>query len=66
MRGRWYRARSPESPTAPDNYTFPVTQTSAAVQLDQVLTTLQYGVRRDLQIFLKEFGNALTTQPTFT
>ena len=51
---------SPESPTAPDNYTFPVTQTSAAVQLDQVLTTLQYGVRRDLQIFLKEFGNALT------
>ena len=51
---------SPESPTAPDNYTFPVTQTSASVQLDQVLTTLQYGVRRDLQIFLKEFGNALT------
>jgi phospholipid/cholesterol/gamma-HCH transport system substrate-binding protein len=51
---------TPESPTAPDNYTFPVTQTSESVQLDQVLTTLQYGVRRDLQIFLKEFGNALT------
>jgi ABC-type transporter Mla subunit MlaD len=51
---------SPESPEAPDDYTFPVTQTSASVQLDQVLTTLQYGVRRDLQIFLKEFGDALT------
>jgi ABC-type transporter Mla subunit MlaD len=51
---------SPESPEAPADYTFPMTQTSAAVQLDQVLTTLQYGVRRDLQIFLKEFGNALT------
>jgi phospholipid/cholesterol/gamma-HCH transport system substrate-binding protein len=50
---------SPESPEAPADHTFPVTQTSAAVQLDQVLTTLQSGVRRNLQIFLKEFGNAL-------
>ncbi len=50
---------SPESPTAPSDHTFPVTQTSASVQLDQVLTTLQSGVRRNLQIFLKEFGNAL-------
>ncbi len=37
-----------------------MTQTSASVQLDQVLTTLQGGVRKNLQIFLKEFGNALT------
>src|SRR5215211_5314977 len=51
---------SPNSPEAPADHTFPVTQTSAAVQLDQVLTTLQSGVRQDLQIFLKEFGNALT------
>jgi phospholipid/cholesterol/gamma-HCH transport system substrate-binding protein len=50
---------SPESPEAPSDHTFPVTQTSASVQLDQVLTTLQSGVRRNLQIFLKEFGNAL-------
>jgi len=50
---------SPESPEAASDHTFPVTQTSAAVQLDQVLTTLQSGVRRNLQIFLKEFGNAL-------
>lgn len=50
---------SPESPTVPSDHTFPVTQTSASVQLDQVLTTLQGGVRRNLQIFLKEFGNSL-------
>ena len=50
---------SPESPEAPADHIFPVTQTSASVQLDQVLTTLQSGVRRNLQIFLKEFGNAL-------
>jgi phospholipid/cholesterol/gamma-HCH transport system substrate-binding protein len=51
---------SPQSPEAPADHVFPVTQTGASVQLDQVLTTLQYGVRKDLQIFLKEFGNALT------
>jgi phospholipid/cholesterol/gamma-HCH transport system substrate-binding protein len=50
---------SPEAPEAASDHTFPVTQTSASVQLDQVLTTLQSGVRRNLQIFLKEFGNAL-------
>jgi phospholipid/cholesterol/gamma-HCH transport system substrate-binding protein len=50
---------SPESPEAASDHTFPVAQTSASVQLDQVLTTLQSGVRRNLQIFLKEFGNAL-------
>ncbi len=50
---------SPEAPEASSDHTFPVTQTSASVQLDQVLTTLQSGVRRNLQIFLKEFGNAL-------
>jgi phospholipid/cholesterol/gamma-HCH transport system substrate-binding protein len=37
----------------------PETQTSASVQFDQVLTTLQAPVREDLQIFLKEFGGAL-------
>jgi phospholipid/cholesterol/gamma-HCH transport system substrate-binding protein len=51
---------SPQSSEAAADHVFPVTQTGAAVQLDQVLTTLQYGVRKDLQIFLKEFGNALT------
>jgi phospholipid/cholesterol/gamma-HCH transport system substrate-binding protein len=50
---------SPQAPEAPDGYAFPLRQTSVAVQLDQVLTTLQSGVRRNLQIFLEEFGDAL-------
>ncbi len=50
---------TPEAPEAPDGHVFPVNQTSASVQLDQVLTTLQSNVRHNLQIFLKEFGDAL-------
>ena len=50
---------SPEAQEASDGHVFPATQTSAAVQLDQVLSSLQGNVRRNLQIFLKEFGNAL-------
>ncbi len=53
------RPGSPESPEVSDGYTFPETQTSTSVQLDQVLTTLQAPVRRDLQVFLHEFGDAL-------
>jgi virulence factor Mce-like protein len=37
----------------------PIEQTSVSVQFDQVLTTLQAPVREDLQLFLKEFGDAL-------
>ncbi len=50
---------SPSAPEAPDGYVFPVTQTSTSVQLDQILTTLQYPVRKDLQVFLHNFGDAL-------
>src|SRR5215211_4943337 len=50
---------SPGSPEASDGHVFPVTQTAASVQLDQVLSSLTGGVRRNLQIFLKEFGDAL-------
>jgi phospholipid/cholesterol/gamma-HCH transport system substrate-binding protein len=50
---------SPGAPEAPAGYEFPLRQTSVAVQLDQVLATLQWGVRRNLQIFLREFGDAL-------
>jgi phospholipid/cholesterol/gamma-HCH transport system substrate-binding protein len=50
---------SPNAPETPENYTFPVNQTSYSVQLDQVLTTLQGDVRTDLQIFLNQLGNAL-------
>jgi phospholipid/cholesterol/gamma-HCH transport system substrate-binding protein len=51
---------SPTAPEAPDGYTFPLTQTASAVQLDQVLSTLQGNVRQNLQTFLQEFGDALT------
>jgi phospholipid/cholesterol/gamma-HCH transport system substrate-binding protein len=50
---------SPEAAEAPSGHVFPVTQTSVAVQLDQVLTTLQGDVRKNLQVFLQEFGDAL-------
>jgi len=50
---------SPNAPEVEDGYVFPASQTQVAVQLDQVLTTLQADVRRDLQVLLDEFGNAL-------
>ncbi len=51
---------SPNAPETDDGHTFPVNQTSYSVQLDQVLTTLQGDVRSQLQVFLNQFGNALT------
>jgi len=50
---------SPNAPEADDGHVFPAGQTAVAVQLDQVLTTLQADVRTDLQILLDQFGNAL-------
>lgn len=53
---------SPNAEEIPEGYQFPVNQTSYSVQLDQVLTTLQSDVRRNLQIFLDQFGNALVKE----
>jgi len=50
---------SPNAVEAEDGFTFPITQTAASVELDQVLTTLQSDVRRNLEVLLDEFGNAL-------
>ena len=50
-------ARTPRR--SDEDHTFPVTQTSSSVQIDQVLTTLQSDVRANLQTFLDQFGNAL-------
>jgi phospholipid/cholesterol/gamma-HCH transport system substrate-binding protein len=50
---------TPEAPEAPDGYVVPVTNTSGPVQLDQVLTTAQSDVRRDLQTTLHELSVAL-------
>jgi hypothetical protein len=51
----------PGSPSAPELRSgdqIPVQQTSNSVQLDQILTTLQANVRGNLQLALREVGNA--------
>jgi phospholipid/cholesterol/gamma-HCH transport system substrate-binding protein len=62
LEGNYFVDLQPGSPAADEvseGHVFPVNQTSYSVQLDQVLTTLQSDVRRNLQIFLDQFGNAL-------
>jgi phospholipid/cholesterol/gamma-HCH transport system substrate-binding protein len=62
LEGNLFVDLHPGSPSAPDlnsGSVIPETQTSYSVQFDQVLTSLQAPVRNDLQIFLKEFGDAL-------
>jgi phospholipid/cholesterol/gamma-HCH transport system substrate-binding protein len=54
---------TPGSPKLHDGDTIPVTQTSYAVQLDQVLTSLQTDTRKDLQKLLEGFGTGLTRKP---
>jgi phospholipid/cholesterol/gamma-HCH transport system substrate-binding protein len=63
LEGNYFIDLQPGSPSAPEveeNHTFPVNRTSYSVQLDQVLTTLQYDVRKNLQTLLQEFGSALS------
>lgn len=63
LEGNYFVDLQPGSPSAPevdDGHAFPVNRTAYAVQLDQVLTTLQADVRADLQTLLKEFGAALS------
>ena len=55
---------SPSAPELPDGGTIPVTQTSTAVQLDEVLTTLQKPDRKNLSEFLEGFGTGLNHKPT--
>jgi phospholipid/cholesterol/gamma-HCH transport system substrate-binding protein len=52
------RPGTPSAPEADDGYTFPATQTSIAVSIDQVFTTLQSDVRANLQTLLDELGTA--------
>jgi phospholipid/cholesterol/gamma-HCH transport system substrate-binding protein len=58
------KSGSPSAPELEDGDTIPVTQTSTAVQLDQVLTTLQAPDRKNLQKLLQGYGTALNHQPT--
>jgi phospholipid/cholesterol/gamma-HCH transport system substrate-binding protein len=50
---------SPSSPVIDDGDTIPVNQTSAPVQLDQILTSLQAPTRRQLQRLLDELSTGL-------
>ena len=55
---------SPSAPEVPDGGTIPITQTATAVQLDQILTTLQAPDRENLSKLLVGYGQALNSQPT--
>jgi phospholipid/cholesterol/gamma-HCH transport system substrate-binding protein len=55
---------SPSAPELPDDGTIPVTQTSTAVQLDQVLAALNGDIRLNLRRLLEGYGTALTHKPT--
>jgi ABC-type transporter Mla subunit MlaD len=50
---------TPEAPTAPSGYTFPIQQGTEPVQFDQVLTSLQSATRQNLQTLLQQFGTAV-------
>jgi phospholipid/cholesterol/gamma-HCH transport system substrate-binding protein len=54
---------SPSSPELGDGDTIPASQTSAPVQLDQVLGTLQADTRKNLQKLLAGYGGALNNKP---
>ena len=57
------RPGTPSSPELPEGGTIPSTQTSAPVQIDQVLATLKSDTREDLQKVLGGFGNAIGGAP---
>ena len=67
LEGNYFLDLRPGSPSAPDlsdGGSIPVTQTGTAVQLDQVLTSLQRSDRRNLGDLLDGFGSALDDPPT--
>src|SRR4051794_32809106 len=54
---------TPGAGTVKDGGTVPITQTSGPVQLDQVLTALQSDTRRQLQVLVQGYGDALNGKP---
>jgi phospholipid/cholesterol/gamma-HCH transport system substrate-binding protein len=67
LEGNFFIELDPGSPSAPDlesGATIPVSHTSTAVQLDEVLTALQSPVRADLSRLLESYGAALNRKPT--
>jgi ABC-type transporter Mla subunit MlaD len=67
LEGNFFLDLHPGSPSAPElesGSTIPITQTSTAVQIDEILTSLQADTRGNLQKALKEYGTALNAAPT--
>ena len=67
LEGNLFLDLQPGSPSAPDlssGSTIPVTQTATAVQLGEVLTSLQKDSRDSLRRALAGYGRALNQQPT--
>jgi phospholipid/cholesterol/gamma-HCH transport system substrate-binding protein len=67
LEGNFFIELSPGSPSAPEmasGSTIPVSRTSTAVQIDEVLTALQSPVRADLSRLLESYGKALNKKPT--
>ena len=58
------RPGSPSGAELPDGGDIPVTRTSTAVQLDEVLTSLQAPDRRNLSRLLEGYGSALADKPS--
>ncbi len=55
---------TPSSPELDDNGTIPISQTSTAVQLDEILTSLQAPSRENLKQLLEGYGTGLNHVPT--
>ena len=67
LEGNFFVDLKPGSPTSPQLHSgdiLKVTQTSAPVQLDQVLTSLQSDSRADLQKLLDGLNTAFNSKPT--
>jgi phospholipid/cholesterol/gamma-HCH transport system substrate-binding protein len=67
LEGNFFIDLDPGSPSASEmdsGATIPVSRTSTAVQLDEVLTALQSPVRADLSRLLESYGESLTHEPT--
>jgi phospholipid/cholesterol/gamma-HCH transport system substrate-binding protein len=67
LEGNFFIELDPGSPSSPElesGGTIPISHTSTAVQLDEILTALQSPVRANLGRLLEGFGTALNATPT--
>jgi phospholipid/cholesterol/gamma-HCH transport system substrate-binding protein len=67
LEGNFFVELDPGTPASPElgsGGMIPVSHTSTAVQIDEVLTALQSPVRADLGRLLESYGQALTHEPT--